>query len=74
MVGWHHQFNGHELEQTLGDSERQGILSMGSQKVRHDLATEQQQRVESLSSPVLWSTCDQSSVPFKKSCFGGSSS
>ena len=43
MVTWYHQFNGHELEQTLGDSERQGILSMGSQKVRHDLATEQQQ-------------------------------
>ena len=21
MVGWHHQLNGHELEQTLGDSE-----------------------------------------------------
>ena len=20
MVGWHHQFNGHEFEQTLGDS------------------------------------------------------
>ena len=24
MVGWHHRFNGHELGQTLGDSERQG--------------------------------------------------
>ena len=22
MVGWHHRFNGHELGQTLGDSER----------------------------------------------------
>ena len=21
MVGWHHRLNGHELEQTLGDSE-----------------------------------------------------
>jgi len=21
MAGWHHQFNGHESEQTLGDSE-----------------------------------------------------
>ena len=21
MVGWHHQFNGHEFEQTEGDSE-----------------------------------------------------
>ena len=24
MVGWHHQLNGHEFEQTLGDGERQG--------------------------------------------------
>ena len=27
MVGWHHQLNGHELEQSLGDSEEQGSLS-----------------------------------------------
>ena len=26
MVGWHHWFNGHELEQTLGDSEGQRSL------------------------------------------------
>ena len=26
MVGWHHWLNGHESEQTLGDSERQGSL------------------------------------------------
>ena len=26
VVGWHHQLNGHELEQTLGDSKRQGNL------------------------------------------------
>ena len=26
MVGWHHQPNGHEFEQTLGDSEGQGSL------------------------------------------------
>ena len=24
MVGWHHQFHGHELGQTLGDGEGQG--------------------------------------------------
>ena len=24
MVGWHHWFNGHEFEQTPGDSEGQG--------------------------------------------------
>ena len=27
MVGWHHRLNGHELEQTLGNSEGQGSLS-----------------------------------------------
>ena len=26
MVGCHHQFNGHELGQTLGDGEGQGSL------------------------------------------------
>ena len=26
MVGWHHQLNGHEFEQTLGDGEGQGSL------------------------------------------------
>ena len=46
MVGWYHGFNEHEFEQTLGDSERQGSLAccspLGSQRVGHDLATEQQ--------------------------------
>ena len=26
MVGWHHQINGHEFEQILGDGEGQGSL------------------------------------------------
>ena len=26
MMGWHHQHNVHEFEQTLGDSEGQGSL------------------------------------------------
>ena len=26
MVGWHHQLNGHEFEQTLGDGEEQRNL------------------------------------------------
>ena len=26
VVGWYHRLNGHEFEQTLGDSERQGSL------------------------------------------------
>ena len=27
MVGWHHRLNGHEFEQTQGDSEGQGSLA-----------------------------------------------
>ena len=26
IVGWHHQLNGHEFEQTLGNGEGQGSL------------------------------------------------
>ena len=40
MVGWHHQLNIYEFEQTLGDREghgRPGMLqSMGSQRPGHD--------------------------------------
>ena len=52
MVGWNHQLNGHEFEQTLEDSEGQGSLvcciSWGH-RVGHDLATEQQQQTGRLS-------------------------
>ena len=27
MVGWYHQFSGHEFEQALGDGEGQGSLA-----------------------------------------------
>ena len=27
MVGWHHQLDGHEFEQALGDGEEQGSLA-----------------------------------------------
>ena len=27
MIGWHHQLNGHECEQILGDGEGQGSLA-----------------------------------------------
>ena len=49
MVGWHHRLNGHEFEQTPGDSEgrKPGVLLfMGSQRVGHNLATEQQPIVD----------------------------
>ena len=44
IVGWHHWFNGHEFEQTLGDSGGQKNLeccSLWGRTVRHNLATEQ---------------------------------
>ena len=47
MVRWHHQVNGHEFEQTLGDSGGQRSLVCWSpwshRVVGHDLAAEQQQ-------------------------------
>ena len=27
LIGWHHQLNGHEFEQALGDGEGQGSLA-----------------------------------------------
>ena len=47
IVGWYHQLNGHEFEQTQEDGEGQGSLAccspMGSQIVGHGWVTEQQQ-------------------------------
>ena len=44
MVGWHHWLNGHEFEQILGDSGGQrSLVCYSPQRVRYDLATEQQQ-------------------------------
>ena len=55
MVGWHHQLNGHEFQQTPGDSEGQGSLACCSPwgpRVRHDLLTEQQEK------PSMYSVSD----------------
>ena len=32
MVGWHHQLNGHEFEQALGDGVGQGSLACCSSR------------------------------------------
>ena len=37
MAGWHHQLNGHEFEQSLGDSEGQGSLVHCSSWVHEEL-------------------------------------
>ena len=48
MVGWHHWLGGHEFEQIPVDSEGQRSLGCccpwGSQRIGHDLATEQQKQ------------------------------
>ena len=46
MVGWHHWLDGQEFEQAPGVGDGQGGLAFCSpwgHRVRHDLATEQQQ-------------------------------
>ena len=42
MVGWHHQLNGHEFEQTLGDRKRQGSLACCSPLGCKELDTTEQ--------------------------------
>ena len=42
MVGWHHRLDGHEFEQSLGDSERHRGWCAAVHGVRYNLATEQQ--------------------------------
>ena len=46
MVGWHHQLNGHEFEQTLGKKDKGAWCAAvyGLQRFGDDLATEQQQQ------------------------------
>ena len=39
MVGWHHQHNGHEFEQTPGDSKGQGGLACCSLCAGRELDT-----------------------------------
>ena len=49
MAGWHHQLNGHEAEQALGDGEGQGSLACCSpwcRRVRHDRVTEQKKKID----------------------------
>ena len=56
MAGWHHQLNGHEFEQTQGDSEGQGSLACCSQWDCTDLymtETKQQQQLFLISSNII---------------------
>ena len=42
MVGWHHQLDGHEFEQSWGDSEGQGSPACYSPQGRKELDTTEQ--------------------------------
>ena len=51
MVGWHHWLNGHEFEQTPGDSRGQRSLacrSLWGRRVGHDLGTERWRELQQL--------------------------
>ena len=73
MVRWHLQFNGHEFEQTPGDSEGQGSLACRSpwgheeSDIGHDLATQQKQKwvgwtLFEWSSQTSWSKANEGSI------------
>ena len=55
MAEWHHQCNGHELGQILGDGEGHGgpaCCSAWDHRVRYDSATKQQQHYYSISTHI----------------------
>ena len=72
MLGWHHQFNGHEFAQILRWLRigKPGLLQlMGSQRFEHDLGTKQQQlgllfRVCTLVYGHLYQDIEEAPCPF----------
>ena len=71
MVGWHHRLNGHESEQTQGDSEGQGSLACCSpwgHKESDTTEKQQQQLSEGIClSMLLYPTKDLENIVLKKS-------
>ena len=64
MVGWHHQLNGHEFEQALGDGEGQGSLvccSPWSCKSRTRLSDKTELRIYQL---ISFKSCNSTKYPF----------
>ena len=51
MVGWHHQLNGHEFENALGDSEGQGSLECCSPWGHKELDTSEQLNTTNMVGP-----------------------
>ena len=68
IVGWHQRLNGHEFEQTPGDSEGQGHLeccSSQGHRVRHDWGTERGRQDQY----ITWSTWPyEQADPLKNIC------
>ena len=52
IVGWHHQLNGHEFEQALGDGDGQGSVACCSPWGHKKLGT-----IEQLNNNVTESLC-----------------
>ena len=69
MVGWHHQLNGHEFEQTVGDSRKDReawhAAAHGVSKTWTRL-TEQQKYIYTHMTESLWCTME-TTFHFKKS-------
>ena len=60
MVVWHHRLNGHEFEQTLGDSEGQGSLACCSPRGRRESDTTE--RLNSNTTTTLTGTDHQTQM------------
>ena len=54
MVGWHHQLNGHEFEQTLGDGEGLGSLACCSPWGREESDTTERLNNNKNENKTLW--------------------
>ena len=56
MVGWHHWFNGHELEQALGDGEGEGNLVCCSPWgcKESDMTEQLNNNISQMNKPRLW--------------------
>ena len=78
MVGWHHQLNGQELEQTPGDGGGQGSLACCSpwrHKELDNLATKQQSfgkkkhKTKPQTTYACWVSSDDLPIVYRLYCF-----
>ena len=69
MIGWHHQFNGHELEQNPGVGDGQGSLACCSPRGREEWDTTWWLNNNNHGFEVINSPLDQISAPLTLSCW-----